>query len=151
MAARFRFTLQPLLEARERVEREKWRAFSDSRIAADECRLKLERLVQARRHCANALAEAGGFIAGRDARFFDARLRSLESSLARERLRQTDLEAVCAGARDEFAAARRERRVIERLKQGARQSFERAAMRCEELEIDEVNAGKAYCARPSTR
>ncbi|HEX3670478.1 MAG TPA: flagellar export protein FliJ [Candidatus Cybelea sp.] len=140
MAARFRFQLQPLLDERERAEREKHEVFCECGRSAGESASAIERLTRARRRCERFLAGAGRVGAVRDAHLFDAQLRSLESTLERERLRHAALHARCERAREELAAARRERRVIEKLKQRRRRAFDLAEARREELDIDEANA-----------
>jgi flagellar export protein FliJ len=140
MAARFLFQLQPLLDKRERAEREKHEGFNACRRIGAESALTIARLTQARQRSEHFLEGAGRAGAVRDARLFDACLRALEATFERARLRHAELQARCERAREELAAARRERRVIEKLKQRRRRAFDLAEARRDEVEIDEANA-----------
>lgn len=140
MAARFLFQLQPLLDERERAERKKHEVFGACRRVAAESASTIVRIAQARQRCERFLARAGRAGAVRDARLFDAHLRSLEATFERERLRYAELQARCERAREELLGARLERRVIEKIKQRRRRAFDLGEARREELEIDEANA-----------
>jgi|SRR5580700_3661109 flagellar FliJ protein len=140
MAARFQFHLQPLLESRERTEREKKRIFEVCRQAAETHGGTLRRFAGARKQCASALPEIVRTGSARDVALYDGHLRALDRAIERENRRGAQLESGCAQAREELAAANRERRVIEKLRERHRRAFEAAEVRREELEIDEGNA-----------
>lgn len=140
MAARFLFRLQPLLDERERAEREKHEAFGACRRTAAESASAIVRITQAGRRCERFLAGAGRAGAVRDAKLFDAHLRSLEATFERECLCHAELQACSERAREELLAARLERRVIEKIKQRRHRAFDLGEARREELEIDEANA-----------
>ncbi|MGA8576431.1 MAG: flagellar export protein FliJ [Candidatus Cybelea sp.] len=140
MRSRFRFHLAPLLDSRERAEREKKHIFEASRAAAEAHGAELQRFAGARTHCAGALAEIVRTGGTRDAALYDGHLRALDRAIERENRRGAELERACELARDELAVANRERRVIEKLRERRRRAFEAAQARQEELEIDEGNA-----------
>ncbi len=140
MPARFVFELQALLDARERVEKQKRGAAAACGRAVEQCGAELERLTGLRRRCESALAAAAGGGGTRDARFYDAHLQLLGSNFARRQLRREELAALCERAREELAAARRDASVIENLKARRRRRFELGQARRDEHEIDEANA-----------
>ncbi len=143
MTAQFLFALQPLLEARERVERERLAIFAARRHAVEQCRREFERLANARARITNLLVDAGRTGRTSEARLYDADLRSLVRTIERAQRRCAQLEAECEIAGKALATARRERRVIERLKERRRHAFELEEARREELEIDEANARRS--------
>lgn len=140
MTGRFEFRLQPLLERRKRVEQEKECAFAACRRTANESAAELARLVAAYCDAMLALAACAQRRGGAELRFLDERLRALDEAIADERERQAGFDAACDRARNEFVEARRERRVVERLRQRRLEEHEAAACRREELELDEANA-----------
>jgi flagellar export protein FliJ len=140
MPARFHFDLQPLLELRERTEREKRETFERCRSALDECAQEFERLSALHRRNANALAESSRCGIAFEVRLYDEHLRRVDGSIERELRRRDDLQVACGRARDDVLGARRERRVIEVLKERRRRAFDAEERRRDELEIDEGNA-----------
>lgn len=154
MPARFRFTLQPLLDRRARVEEEKQRDFAAAKRLVEDCDGELERLAAAYAHGAKHLVASAQTQGAADRRAGDSWLLFLQAAMRRERARRSDLQATCDGAREALVAASRERRVIEKLKERRRFEFEAAEARREELEIDESNARRherAMRAGPACR
>jgi flagellar FliJ protein len=140
MPRKFEFRLEPLLDWRKRVEAEKQRDFAACRRALEDCTQEIARLDDARRRCGTMLAANAGVRPASELRLRDAHLRVLEAAIAHERRTRAELEAACRRAHDELVAASRERRVIEKLKERRRQSFDAEEARREELAIDEANA-----------
>lgn len=140
MPARFCFDLQPLLESRERAECEKRESFARCRGELDACAQEFGRLAASRRCNAGALAESSQRGIVRDARLYDEHLRGIDRSIERELRRHDHLRMACERARDDLLVGRRERRVIEALKERRRRAFEAEERRRDELEIDEGNA-----------
>jgi flagellar FliJ protein len=140
MPATFRFSLEPLLDWRARIEEEKQRDFAACRRLLAECARELERLTGVHRECARQLAASVRANRVADLRLRDAHLRCLEAANAKERVRRTELQAACDRARAELIAASGERRVVEKLKERRRREFEAEALRRDEIELDESNA-----------
>jgi flagellar protein FliJ len=140
MGARFRFSLQPLLDWRARVEEEKQRDFAAARRLHAQSVDELQRLADAYRRCAKQLAAAALTEESTNLRLRDSYLRFLDAAMARERSRRAELSAACDRARDQLVCASRERRAIEKLKERRLRDFEAEEARRQELEIDEQNA-----------
>jgi len=147
MASRFEFRLQPLLDRRKAVERQKEFAFAAQRRALNECAAELARLGAAHCEVFQALAECAQRRGGAQLRFLDERLRRLDEAIAEELERLGGFEATCERVRNELVAARRERRVIERLRERRLEVYEAALARREELELGEANARARESAR----
>jgi flagellar export protein FliJ len=139
MAAQFRFALQAVLDARQRVEDEKTRDLAARRRAVETADAELGRIVRARERCMNELAASAQTAAVPDLRVRDAHLRRLGEAFAERSLARGELFAAWESARDAFVAARRARRTLERLKERRRRAFEAEEARREELELDESN------------
>lgn len=143
MAAKFRFALQALLDARQRAEDEKMQELANRRRALDAAAAELERVAGAYDRCMRELAASAGSCAALDLRVRDAYLRRLGAAFAQESRRRDELLAAWESARDATIAARRAKRTLERLKERRRRAFEAEEARREELELDESNA-RAY-------
>jgi flagellar export protein FliJ len=143
MGARFRFSLQAVLDARQCAEDEKMRELEVRRRALDASARELKGIDGAQERCMNQLAASANASATLDLRVRDDYLRRLGAAFAAELLRRGDLLAAWESARDSLLAARRARRTLERLKERRRRAFEADEARREELELDESNA-RAY-------
>lgn len=139
MAAKFRFSLQALLDARRRAESRKMYELAAWRRALDGTAAELEGIVRARDRCMSGLAAAALASSAVDLRVRDAYLRRLDAAFADVSCRRGEVLGAWESARDAVIAARRERRVLERLKERRRRAFEAEEARREELELDESN------------
>jgi flagellar export protein FliJ len=143
MAAQFRFTLQAVLDARQRVEDEKLQELATRRRALDGAARELEHIARARDRCMSELA-ASAFTSGAlHFRVRDAYLRRLDVVLAQEFRAHRELLAAWKCACDALITARRARRTLEVLKDRRVRAFQAEEARREELELDESNA-RAY-------
>lgn len=140
MAAKFVFTLQPLLDARRRDEEAKHRAFAGARRAVADAEVELDRLTGARRRCIRDIAASASTSAVASLRIRDGHLQAIAAALDVARRRRGELQAACDRARDELVVASRHRRVVEKLRERRRRAFELTELRRAELEIDEANA-----------
>lgn len=140
MPARFEFRLQPLLDARKRLEAETQRNVASQRRALEGNHEELDRLAQAWRREMNGLTHSAGRSPAADLRLRAEHLSYLEGVLEAARRRRAALEVAYEQARQELIAASRERRVIEKLKERRRRAYEIESARREELELDDANA-----------
>jgi flagellar biosynthesis chaperone FliJ len=122
---RFRFALAPLLDRRARVEEERKQILALAQRAYDDVAAKLGQL-------GRQLA-AGPYADHALLRFLS---RAIETQTGLVAQRRAALEC----ARRELMAARRARRVLEKLQERRRRAFDAAESRLEELELDEANA-----------
>ena len=132
MAARFRFALQPLLDRRTRVEREKRHRLMLLRREWQDAVRDGERLAAAFGERAVRTSDAGS-------------LALFDDAIAARRLRTARAQSALQAARRDMIAARRDRRVIERLREVRARAFEEEEARREERELQEANA---RCLRP---
>jgi flagellar protein FliJ len=138
--AGFVFRLEPLLDARKRVEEEKRRNLAARRYSLERCLGEQDRFVVARDACIAALYDAVRTRPARDLRALDRHLRYLCAAETATRSHETELAESFERARDELILANRERRVVEKIKARRRRAFEAQAARREELELDDGNA-----------
>jgi len=127
MAARFRFALQALLDRRRRAEEEKRRCFALWRRELDDLARDRERLAAALFETAVRTSDA-------------ASLGIFDAAIALRRRAAASAERALETARQELIPARRDRRVLEKLRERRLRAFEEEAARLEELELDEANA-----------
>ncbi|MBV8066695.1 MAG: flagellar export protein FliJ [Candidatus Eremiobacteraeota bacterium] len=140
MGARFRFTLQPLLDRRRRAEEEKRQDLEACRYALEGGSRELELLADSRRHCLERIVLSAQTGSTPQIRLLEALLGSVDTAAVRVCERRTEVEAAYERARNALTAASRERRVIEKLKERRRLAFQAEEARREELELDESNA-----------
>ncbi len=127
MAARFHFVLQALLDRGSRIEEEKRHRFTLRRRELDDTVRDRERLAAALVERAVRTSDAGS-------------LAVFDVAVAARRRFAVWAEGELETARRELLAARRDRRVIERLRDRRLRAFEEEEARREELEIEEANA-----------
>jgi len=139
VASKFRFALQAVLDARQRVEDEKKRDLAERRRALDAVDAEIDRITSARERCMAELAASAHTAPVLDLRVRDAHLRRLDAAFAEATLARGDAFAAWESARDAFIAARRARGTLERLKERRRRAFDAEEARREELELDESN------------
>ncbi len=142
MAARFVFSLEPLLEERRHREERKRQAFAQAKRACDEGVQEMERLN-------GAVCEAGaalhgcvlsGESAGAGLRFYDSRLRFLAGAIQWQGERVARRGCDVSAARAELIAAHRDRLVVEKLRERRLSEFRASEARRDEMEIDEANS-----------
>jgi flagellar export protein FliJ len=143
MAAQFRFALQAVLDAHQRLEDEKLQELAACRRALDGAAREIEHIAHARDRCMSELAASAYKSVALHLRVRDAYLRRLDEVFAQESRAHRELLAAWKCACDALIAARRARRTLERLKDRRLRAFLAEEARREELELDESNA-RAY-------
>ncbi|HEX3370004.1 MAG TPA: flagellar export protein FliJ [Candidatus Cybelea sp.] len=142
MAARFVFSLQPLLEERRRREECNRQAFARAKRAREEALREMARLNGSLRQAGIALygCALSGEFAGGGVRFYDARLRFLAEAIEgqSERVARWGCDASLALA--ELTSAHRERLAVEKLRERRLREFRAEEARRDEMEIDEANS-----------
>lgn len=139
MAAKFRFALQAVLDARRRAEDQEMQKLAACRRALDGAAAELKRIGRARDRCMSELAASAHASCALDLRVRDEYLRRLHAAFVEESHRRSELLVTLETARDAVIAARRARRTLEKLKERRRREFEAQEARREELELDESN------------
>ena len=142
MAARFVFSLEPLLEERRHREERKRQAFARAKRAREEGVREMERLNGSVREAGAALhgCALSAAFAGSGVRFYDARLRFLAGAIARQSERVTRWDGDVSAAQVELLTAHRDRLVVEKLRERRLREFRAAEARRDEMEIDEANS-----------
>jgi len=149
MAPRFRFTLQPLLEQRERIEDQRQQIMAQRQIALDAARTEFNRLDDDFRASALSLRERHGALDGEALRVHYAHLQFLDRAIVAQIRAIAERQAALDRARDDLLAASKERKVVDKLKARRRQTFADEELRIEQRELDDGNA-RQYGRQNST-
>lgn len=137
---RFRFTLQPVLDQRKRVEDEKQLVVAARARALDEAERELERLnVEFTRHSA-MLRDGHGSFETSELQSIYAHLQFLDRCIVAQIQIVAERRVALERARNDLLAASREKKVVEKLKARRREAFVQEEQRVEQSELDESNA-----------
>lgn len=137
---RFVFALQPVLDHRQRCEDEKQQTLAVRQVAHDEAARELHRLDTAFRDGANLLrAEHASFDAD-SLRMHYGHLQFLDRAIVAQIRVVAERRVALDRARDELLSARKERRVVEKLKDRRRTAFLTEESRIEQNELDDGNS-----------
>ena len=140
MAHRFRFSLQPLLEQRERVENQRQQALAQRQLALDAARREVDRLDGEFRASALSLRTSHAALDGDELRLHYAHLQFLDRAIVVQIRVVAERQVALDRAREELLAASKDRKVVDKLKQRRRQNFVDEEMRVEQRELDDGNA-----------
>ncbi|MBV9233899.1 MAG: hypothetical protein JO030_07645 [Candidatus Eremiobacteraeota bacterium] len=134
MPPKFHFGLTPLLQHRRRIERDCERQFATCR---EEIREREDAMARLRDVLRTELLAPRA----------EGCLWYVDDSLAAHRDAASALKRRMESLRDELLAARRDRRVIEKLYERRRKAYEAELARYEEIELDEANAARRRTAK----
>lgn len=140
MAKRFRFTLQPVLEHRERIEDEKQQVVAQKQRHFDAAQAELNRLNdEFRRHSA-LLRDQHRAFDGEELRMHYAHLQYLDRVIIAQIRVVAERRVALDRARAELLEASKDRKVVEKLKERRRETHAAEAQRVEQNELDDSNA-----------
>lgn len=137
---RFRFTLQPVLEQRERVEDEKQQTLAQKQCALDEAESELKRLNGEFRENTDKLREKHREIETEELRLTYAHLQFLDRCIVAQIQVVAERRLAVDRARKDLLEASKERKVVEKLKERRKATHEVEAARVEQNELDDGNA-----------
>jgi flagellar FliJ protein len=137
---RFHFTLQPVLDQRQRIEDEKQMVVAQKRKALDEAERELRRLNEEFRVNADLLRMKHAKLDIEELRVGYAHLQFLDRCIVAQIRVVAERRLALEKARKELLEASKERKAVEKLKERRRTAHETEAMRIEQIEIDDGNA-----------
>jgi flagellar protein FliJ len=136
----FKFTLQPVLEHRERIEDEKEQIVATRRRAHDEARAELERLNNEFRKHEGDLRTHHRELKTEELRLHYAHLQYLDRVIDAQIRTVAERQAALERARRDLIAASKERKVVDKLKERRKAAFIAEELRQEQIELDDTNA-----------
>lgn len=140
MSRRFRFTLQPLLEQRERTEDERQQVLAMRQLALDAARRELERLDGEFRTSALSLRTRHSGLDAEELRLHYAHLQYLDRAIVAQIRTVAERQVEFDRARSELLDASKERKVVDKLKERRRQTHIDEEARVEQSELDDGNS-----------
>jgi flagellar FliJ protein len=140
MAKRFKFNLQPVLEARTRVEEQKQQVVAQRRRSLDDAETELARLNDEFRKHSDVLRAAHRGLDAEQLRMHYAHLQYLDRVILAQIRVVAERRVMLDRARTELLRASRDRKVVEKLKERRHDTFMTEAMRLEQNELDDANA-----------
>ncbi len=140
---KFAFTLQPVLEHRERIEDTKQQAVAVRQRALDESERELSRLNDDFRAHSNLLREKHKGFDADELRLHYAHLQFIDRSIVAQIHVVAERRAALDRARIDLLAASKDRKVVEKLKDRRREAHSVEELRVEQNELDDANA-RAY-------
>lgn len=140
MARRFRFTLQPLLEQRKRVEDQRQQALALRQLALDGARSEFDRLDAEFRVSALSLRAQHGALEAEELRLHYAHLQYLDRAIVAQIRTVAERQVELDRARDDLLAASKDRKVVDKLKERRRQTHSDEEVRLDQRELDDGNA-----------
>ena len=136
----FTFQLQPVLEHRQRIEDEKQQQVAIRQRALDDAERELRRLNDDFREYSERLRSGHKGLTTEELRLFYAHLQFLDRNIVAQIRVVAERRVAVDRARLELLAARKERKVVEKLKEKRRLAFISEELRVEQNELDDGNA-----------
>lgn len=140
MAKRFKFSLQPVLEQRKRVEEEKQQIVAQRQRELDFSETELKRLNDEFRAGSESLRTSHRSFDGESLRLHYAHLQFLDRAITAQIRVVAERRVAVDRARMDLLAASKERKVVEKLKERRREAFVAEELRVEQNELDDGNA-----------
>lgn len=136
---KFRFSLEPVLDHRERIEDEKLQAFGERRRALADAQDELARLNGEFKRYSDALRDGHRTLATEELRWHYAHLEYLDRRITMQHAVVSQRRVEAERARVELVGASKDRKVIEKLKEkklGEHRTLEAAL---EQKDLDDAN------------
>ena len=140
MARRFKFSLQPVLEQRKRVEEEKQQVVALRQRELDRSEAELKRLNDDFRSSSDSLRSNHRALDGESLRLHYAHLQFLDRAITAQIRIVAERRVVLDRARTDLIEATKERKVVEKLKERRHEAFVAEELRIEQNELDDGNA-----------
>lgn len=137
---KFVFTLQPVLDQRQRVEDEKQQVVAQRRRAVDDAEAELNRLNQEFRASSERLRTEHRALSSEDLRLHYAHLSFLDRTIVAQIAVVAERRVSLDRARADLLAASKERKVVEKLKDRRHEAHVAEAARLEQNALDDSNA-----------
>ncbi len=137
---KFVFTLQPVLDQRQRVEDEKQQIVAQRRRSLDEAEAELRRLNHDFRESSDRLRIAHRELSAEDLRLHYAHLSFLDRTIVAQIQIVAERRVALDRARADLLEASKERKVVEKLKDRRREAHVAEAARLEQNALDDSNA-----------
>lgn len=137
---KFVFTLQPVLDQRQRVEDEKQQIVAQRRRALDDAEAELNRLNQEFRSSSQRLRTEHQTLSAEDLRLHYAHLSFLDRTIVAQIAVVAERRLSLDRARADLLAASKERKVVEKLKDRRHEAYAAEAARLEQNALDDSNA-----------
>lgn len=137
---RFKFTLQPVLEQRKRIEEQKQQVLAARQAELQAALGELAQLDAKYRRYATTLRDDHASLSSEELRAHYAHLEYLDRRIVMQHARITGFKAAVDRARAELAEAGKERKVIEKLRDKRLEEHRAAEAAYEQRELDDSNA-----------
>ena len=140
MARRFKFTLQPVLEQRKRMEEEKQQVVAARQRELDFSESEMRRLNDEFRISSESLRTSHRSFDGESLRMHYAHLQFLDRAITAQIRVVAERRVALDRARGDLLEASKERKVVEKLKERRHEAFLAEELRIEQNELDDGNA-----------
>jgi flagellar protein FliJ len=137
---KFRFTLQPVLEHRERFEDEKQQVVAHRKRAVDDAERELRRLNDEFRTRSERMRKEHRALGAEELRMQYAHMQFLDRAIVAQIRVVAERRVAFERARIELVEASKERKVVEKLKDRRREAHDAEEQRVAQNEIDDQNA-----------
>jgi flagellar protein FliJ len=137
---KFRFTLQPVLDHRERIEDEKQQIVAQRKRALDDAERELRRLNDEFRSNSERLRQEHRALGAEELRVRYAHMQFLDRAIVAQIRAVAERRVNFDRARAELLAASKERKVVEKLKDRRKEAHDAEEQRVAQNEMDDQNA-----------
>ncbi|HVA37764.1 MAG TPA: flagellar export protein FliJ [Candidatus Dormibacteraeota bacterium] len=137
---RFTFTLQPVLELRERRERERMQRLAAAQRLLQDAEARLQGLEAARDDDVRTVRGRHAELELEELHAYYAHLEHVAAEIALQRERVAACRGQVDASRAELVAASTEKKVVERLRERRWQTFQSEERLVEQRQVDDTNA-----------
>ncbi len=139
MMRKFRFTLEPVLDHRERIEDEKQQIFAGRQNELRAAEAELARLNGDFKRFSTALRDDHASLSSDELRWHYAHLEYLDRCIVMQHATITQRRAAVDRARADLIGASKDRKVIEKLKDKKFDEYRASVAQAEQAELDDSN------------